>query len=120
VRLEPGTTKNREGRTFPLNAELRALLEARLAAQRAPNRRSKVVALRDAGDRRVFTRKNGAPIVSFRKRWHAAVRAIGVRDRVVRRRLPDGRIAERRLPGLLMHDFRRTAVLSFANIACGK
>jgi hypothetical protein len=28
VRLEPGTTKNYEGRTFPLTVELRALLEA--------------------------------------------------------------------------------------------
>ena len=30
VRLEPGTTKNREGRVFPLTPELRALLEQRL------------------------------------------------------------------------------------------
>jgi integrase len=44
------------------------------------------------------------------KRWHSAVRAIGVPDRVVRRRLADGRVVERRLPGLLVHDFRRTAV----------
>jgi integrase len=32
VRLEPGTTKNREGRVFPLNDELRAVLEAQRAA----------------------------------------------------------------------------------------
>lgn len=31
VRLEPGTTKNREGRTFPMFPELRALLEAQRA-----------------------------------------------------------------------------------------
>src|SRR5205823_6180112 len=30
VRLDPGTTKNREGRVFPLTPELRALLEQRL------------------------------------------------------------------------------------------
>ena len=77
---------------------------------RTRNRRSKVVALKDAGDRRVFTRKNGAPIVTFRKRWHSAVRAIGVPDRVVKKELADGGVVERRLPGLLVHDFRRTAV----------
>ena len=32
VRLEPGTTKNREGRVFPFNDELRAVLEAQRAA----------------------------------------------------------------------------------------
>jgi integrase len=30
VRLEPGTTKNKDGRTFPFTAGLRALLEAQL------------------------------------------------------------------------------------------
>jgi integrase len=28
VRLDPGTTKNRDGRTFPLTVELRRVLEA--------------------------------------------------------------------------------------------
>ena len=32
VRLDLGTTKNREGRTFPLTDDLRALLEAQHAA----------------------------------------------------------------------------------------
>jgi signal transduction histidine kinase len=32
VRLEPGTTKNREGRTFPMTPHLRALLRERLPA----------------------------------------------------------------------------------------
>ena len=34
VRLDPGTTKNGEGRVFPMTAELRALLEAQRAADR--------------------------------------------------------------------------------------
>jgi len=33
---------------------------------------------RDDGEGFVFTKKNGRPIVTFRKRWHSAVRAIGV------------------------------------------
>jgi integrase len=73
-------------------------------------RRTKVVALKDDGEAFVFTRKNGRPICTFGKRWHAAVRAIGIPDRVVKRRLPSGKVRERRLPGLLFHDFRRTAV----------
>jgi integrase len=35
VRLEPGTTKNKEGRTFPFTTELRTLLEAQHAEHRA-------------------------------------------------------------------------------------
>lgn len=34
VRLEPGTTKNKDGRAFPLIPELRALLERRQAVTR--------------------------------------------------------------------------------------
>ena len=33
-----------------------------------------------------------------------------VPDRVVKKRLANGKVVERRLPGLLVHDFRRTAV----------
>jgi integrase len=40
VRLEPGTTKNREGRVFYLTRELRDLLEARETATEAPSRAS--------------------------------------------------------------------------------
>jgi integrase len=68
------------------------------------------VRLKDPGAGLAFTRKNGRPITTFRKRWHSAVRALGVPDRVVKRRRKDGTVVERRLPGLLAHDFRRTAV----------
>ena len=39
VRLDPGTTKNREGRTFPLTAELEQLLEDAARRVRAPEER---------------------------------------------------------------------------------
>lgn len=84
VRLEPGTTKNEEGRTFPLFPELRALLER----QRTMTREIQL-----KGDRIipwVFHRK-GKPIRSFRKAWATACRKAGQ-------------------PGRIPHDFRRTAV----------
>ena len=84
VRLEPGTTKNREGRTFPLFPELRALFEA----QRAYTDRIQ----RDQGSiiPWVFHR-GGKPIMSFRRSWRTACKDAGQ-------------------PGRIPHDFRRTAV----------
>lgn len=84
VRLEPGTTKNDEGRTFPLTAELRAILDAQRAYTDAVQR--------DLGRiiPHVFHRK-GKPVRSFRKAWATACTAAGV-------------------PGRIPHDFRRTAV----------
>jgi integrase len=85
VRLEVGTTKNDEGRTFPFG-ELPAL-------------RTLLLELRDQHD---ALRKNGivcpwvfhrdgVPVKTFRKAWAAACKAAGV-------------------PGRIPHDFRRTAV----------
>jgi integrase len=86
VRLEPGTTKNREGRTFPFNAlpELAALLLAqRELTEEVTKRTERIVPW-------VFHR-NGHAIVDLRKRWGKACIAAG-------------------LPGRILHDFRRTAV----------
>jgi integrase len=84
VRLEPGTTKNRQGRTFPFTPELRALLEMQ---------RSHTTALSTKTGRiipHVFHR-HGKPIKSFYGVWRNACDAAGV-------------------PGRIFHDFRRTAV----------
>jgi len=101
VRLEPRTTKNDEGRTFPFDAlpALKRLLEAQ---------RERTKALERAMGRiipHVFHR-DGAPIQYMRRAWLSACKraatvthANGVRE-VVRPHLLD------RLP----HDFRRTAV----------
>ena len=88
--LEPHTTKNDEARTFPLTAELRALLEAQRAATDA--------AQRDLGRiiPHVFHRK-GKPVRSFRKAWATACTAAGV-------------------PGRIPHDFRRTAVRNMIRV----
>ncbi len=84
IRLEPGTTKNRAGRMFPLTPALRALLEAQRAATvTVQGKTGRIIP-------NVFHR-DGKPIKSFRRAWLSACLAAGV-------------------PGRLFHDFRRTAV----------
>jgi integrase len=82
--LEPGTTKNGEGRTFHFTPELRALLEAQRECTAA------VQAKTDRIIPHVFHR-DGDPIKSFRGSWFAACDAAHV-------------------PGRIFHDLRRTAV----------
>ena len=84
VRLEPGTTKNQEGRAFPITPALRAILERRQALTRQCERaQARIIPL-------VFHR-GGWPILSFRRSWKAACKKAS-------------------LPGLLFHDLRRSAV----------
>ena len=86
VRLEPGTTKNDEGRTFPLSAlsELSSLFEAQWEYTQAVQKNVEQLIPW------VFHR-NGKPIKDFTKARSTATDAPGVPDRIV-------------------HDFRRTAV----------
>jgi integrase len=84
VRLEPDTTKNREGRVFVMTPELRAVLEAQRTATDALQRELGAVIPW------VFHRR-GRPIRDFRAAWRRACRAAGC-------------------PGRIPHDFRRTAV----------
>jgi len=84
VRLEPGTTKNREGRTFPLFLELRALLEEQRAyTDRVQQERGMICPF-------VFHR-DGEQIKTFRRAWRTACKKAGQ-------------------PGRIPHDLRRTAV----------
>ena len=84
VRLEPGTTKNSEGRAFPLIPELRTLLERRQTITRRCERaQGRIIA-------HVFHRY-GKPIKSLRRAWRTACKHAG-------------------RPGLLLHDLRRSAV----------
>src|SRR5437899_5328958 len=88
VRLDPHTTKNDEGRTFPFTDALQELLEA----QKAEHDRS-----RNGGVlcpwvfHRTGTRVKGKPIVRFTKAWRKACEKAGC-------------------PGRIPHDLRRTAV----------
>ena len=84
VRLEPGTTKNNEGRSFPLIPELRRLIERRQEhTRRCERAQGRIIP-------QVFHRY-GRPIRSIRRAWMTACRKAGV-------------------PGLLLHDLRRSAV----------
>jgi integrase len=84
VRLDPGKTKNWEGRTFPMTRELREVLEQQRAITENLRRQLKVVCPR------VFHRA-GRPIKSFRVAFRSACVEAGC-------------------PGQVLHDFRRTAV----------
>ena len=86
MRLEPGTTKNDEGRTFPF--VVLPELEAMLRAQR-----EKTDAMQKATGQIIpwVFHHNGKKIVEYRKSWHSAIAKAG-------------------LLGKIPHDFRRTAV----------
>jgi integrase len=83
IRLDPGTTKNDEGRVFPFTADLRALLERQRDQRDALRERGKICPW-------VF-HENGRQVHSFRSSWEEACRLAAC-------------------PGRLLHDFRRTAV----------
>jgi site-specific recombinase XerD len=99
LRLEPGETKNRDGRNFPLTPRLRAVLKAQIeyteALQRAEGRIIPWLFHRD-----------GNPIKDFRRAWKTAlVKAdLGTEIRDAKGRLIKKVVT--RIP----HDFRRTAV----------
>jgi integrase len=84
VRLEPGTTKNKEPREFPFTAELQALLEAqRRVTDELQRKTGRIIPW-------VFHRR-GVPIKDFQDAWVRACEQAGV-------------------PGRIPHDFRRTAI----------
>ncbi len=99
VKLDAGKTKNREGRTFPMTAELRLLLKAQEAERDrlkheghiVPTVFFKMVAEKRGGERKP------RPVGAFRKSWRAACRAAGC-------------------PGRIPHDLRRTAVRNFVRV----
>jgi len=85
LRLEPGESKNGEGRQFPFTSELRAVLHQQREWVRELERKTeKIIPW-------VFCRVDGEGIGDFRKAWASACKAAGI-------------------PGRLVHDFRRTAV----------
>ncbi len=84
LRLEPGETKNAEGRQFPLTSALRAVLERQRDRTLAVEKATRAIIPW------VFHRA-GRPIKSFRRAWLTACTAAGLADRIP-------------------HDFRRTAV----------
>jgi integrase len=84
LRLDPGETKNGQGRNCPLTAELFGILEAQVE-------RTREIELATGRIIPWLFHRDGHPIKDFRTVWKAACRAVG-------------------LPGRIPHDFRRTAV----------
>lgn len=96
VRLDAGSTKNREGRVFPMTDELRRLLERR---QRDHKRLSKTGHLIPNVFWRMVAEGRGGPkkpqpIARFEKSWRAACKVAGC-------------------PGRIPHDLRRSAIRNF-------
>jgi integrase len=95
LRLDPGQTKNDEGRLIYLTAELKGLLAAQVGRVEALQRRlGRIVP--SLFPHRGKGQRAGSPRGDFRKAWAAACRAAGV-------------------PGMHRHDFRRTAVRNLVN-----
>jgi integrase len=84
VRLDPGTTKNNEGRSFYVTAELRKVLTAQLDSIEVLKEKGTICPY-------VFHRSDGSRIKDFRETWKTACEKAGY-------------------PGKLFHDFRRSAV----------
>ena len=101
VRLDPGTTKNAEGRTFPFGAlpPLQALLARQRKVVTRQGRRLGMVI------RHVFPSATGEELGDFHKTWNSAVeRAAHAGEGDLRRVVRPG------LVGRIVHDLRRTAV----------
>ena len=94
IRLDPGSTKNDDGRVIALPPELRTLLAGQVGRVEALQRRTgTIVPLLFP---KLTGRRAGAARGDWRKRWATACRQAGV-------------------PGMLRHDFRRTAVRNMVN-----
>ncbi len=81
IRLNPGTTKNKKGRTLPIYGEMREwlLMQKSIRDTKFP------------ACRYVFFQNDGRPIGDFRKAWASATKRAGQ-------------------TGLLFHDLRRSAI----------
>jgi integrase len=109
IRLDPGSTKNREGREASMTDTVRALLSECMRGK--------------TGDDFVFTRDNGRPVRSFRNAWSDICVAAGMGQMICRN--CDTPVAgekcnscgahgrDLKYSGLILHDARRTAARNF-------
>jgi len=90
LRLDPGQTKNKDGRVVVLTAELRRLLIEQVERVRTLERHRGII-VRYLFPHLTGLRRAGEPRRDFRRAWRTACKAAGC-------------------PGMLRHDLRRTAV----------
>ncbi len=102
LRLDPGETKNGEGRMFPFTPELRAVLESQREFVRGVEQATGAIIPW------VFIHDDGTPIRNFRYAWAKACCAAGLGTVIIKR---VGRARHTvYVTDRLVHDFRRTAV----------
>jgi integrase len=103
VRLEPGTTKNGEGREFPITAELRDVLEEQ-------GRKADRLLENGTAVEYVFFWDDGRQIRDFRSSWLTACIKAGLAKEVEVGRTENGDPILEQKAARIPHDFRRTAV----------
>jgi site-specific recombinase XerD len=99
LRLDPGETKNGEGRNFPFTLRLREIIEQQLERTKA---------LEKATGRIIpwLFHRNGKQIKTFRRSWVTACVKAGLGTEI---RSSDGKLVKK-IGNRIPHDFRRTAV----------
>jgi integrase len=76
IRLDPGSTKNGKGRTFPMTSELRTLLEKRLRIIAKAKRRRKHLPIIDLAG--IFAAESVFSVGEFKKSWKTACHKAGI------------------------------------------
>jgi integrase len=75
LRLDPGETKNDEGRMFPMTARLRLIIEKQLEKTRAVEKATgRIIPW--------LFHRNGQPIKTFRRSWLTACKMAGVPGKI--------------------------------------
>jgi Phage integrase family len=98
LRLDPGETKNRKGRNFPVVPRLREVLRAQIERTEARQRaEGKIVPW-------LFYR-DGKPIKNFRRAWITACVNAGLGKKIT---APNGKLIKK-IATRIAHDFRKTA-----------
>jgi hypothetical protein len=99
LRLDPGETKNGEGRNFPFTARLREVIERQLEHTQA---------LEKATGRIIpwMFHRDGRPIKTFRRSWLTACVKAGLGTEI---RSAHGKLIKK-IGARIPHDFRRTAI----------
>ncbi len=106
IRLDPGTTKNEEGREVVMTDTVNALLKQAIAGK--------------GPDDFVFTREDGSPVRDFRRVWQNICVRAGLGETICRKcgKPASGRKCEcgsheLRYRGLIVHDLRRSAARAY-------
>jgi site-specific recombinase XerD len=99
LRLDPGETKNNEGRMFPLTPMLRSALEAQ-------QERTEIMEKAKGAIIPWLFHRDGEPIKTFRRSWISACIAAGLGSEI---RDSKGKLIKK-IAGRIPHDFRRSAV----------